>query len=129
MESSDERSREVAPLDYERAEVAAPVSGARKGVVVAILIVGVAAALWFEVRGAMFSPRKGYSPSWRSMLVLLQRIGPVLLAAGLCVIPVLREWIWRGLEKIARPSDRKRRIATVVIAILAAGYFLFAASW
>jgi hypothetical protein len=82
-----------------------------------------------EIRSALFSPRKGFSPSFNSILVLLQKLGPIAIAAGLCAIPALRKNLSAFLDRIAHPSPSRRRAVTLVIAVIASLYFLFTATW
>ena len=115
------------PLDPENVEGA--VSSRRKAAVITLLLIGLLWALWYEIRSALFSPRKGFAPSLRSILILAEHLAPVLLAVGLTAIPAVRRRVAAGLDRIASPTPKTRRLASLSIAIAATLYFLITATW
>src|SRR4051812_29887447 len=113
MDPSPALTQPLPPLDPQNLEGATPISPRRKAGVITILLIGLLWALWYEIRSALFSPRKGFAPSPRSILILAEHLGPVLFAACLTAIPFVRRRIAAWLDRIASPTPKTRRLASL----------------
>ena len=117
-------------LDFPTLDYCAPPASARRrwkrGVILALLLVAVIAAMTMEVMG-IARTRKG-APANIAM-PLLRRWGPFAVSAVLCLIPPVRGAVAALLDRLRNPSPRSRTLTTLAFALLACAYLYGTARW